>query len=186
MDLEKYVRVYDDALDVNTCRAIIDQSSKIKWERWNRDGRPQFDQFNVTGEAEIPPMNGPWTKIHNEMILSIRKYTNQYMEDVGCVDQWPMENALEQLRLKRYKVGENDRFEWHADVGDHSSARRFLAMFYYLNDVEKGGETEFSHTKVKPVQGRVLMFPPMWMFPHAGLAPVSNDKYIIGTYLHYV
>ena len=185
MDLEKYVRVYDDALDVNTCRAIIDQSSKIKWERWNRDGRPQFDQFNVTGEAEVPPMDGPWTKIHNEMILSIRKYTNQYMDDVGCVDQWPMENALEQLRLKRYKVGENDRFEWH-DVGDHSSARRFLAMFYYLNDVEKGGETEFSHTKVKPVQGRVLMFPPMWMFPHAGLAPVSNDKYIIGTYLHYV
>ena len=33
MDLEKYVRVYDNALDVNTCRAIIDQSSKIEWER---------------------------------------------------------------------------------------------------------------------------------------------------------
>jgi hypothetical protein len=24
------------------------------------------------------------------------------------------------------------------------------------------------------------------MYPHAGLKPVSNDKYIVGTYLHYV
>jgi len=25
----------------------------------------------------------------------------------------------------------------------------------------------------------------MWMFPHAGVAPITDDKYIIGTYLHY-
>jgi hypothetical protein len=24
------------------------------------------------------------------------------------------------------------------------------------------------------------------MYPHAGEKPVSNDKYIVGTYLHYV
>ena len=31
--------------------------------------------------------------------------------------------------------------------------------------------------------GRLLMFPPYWMFQHVGNAPVSNDKYILSTYL---
>ena len=37
--------------------------------------------------------------------------------------------------------------------------------------------------KVAPRSGRLLMFPPYWMFLHAGLAPRSNDKYIVSTYL---
>lgn len=185
MDLEKYVRVYDNALDVNVCRNIISESKKIEWERWDRDGRPQFDQFNVTEKAEVPPMSGPWTKIHNEMIVAVRQLSTAYMEDVGCINEWPVSNMLEQLRLKRYQAAENDRFDLHADVGDHSSARRFLALFFYLNDVEKGGETQFPHTKIEARQGRAVLFPPMWMFPHAGLPPISNDKYLIGTYLHY-
>ena len=40
MDLDKYVKVYDNALDINVCRNIIDQSKNIEWERWNREGRP--------------------------------------------------------------------------------------------------------------------------------------------------
>jgi len=30
------------------------------------------------------------------------------------------------------------------------------------------------------------MFPPLWTHPHAGLKPISNAKYIIGGYLHYI
>ena len=61
-------------------------------------------------------------------------------------------------------------------------------MFWYLNDVDEGGETIFTEPldiKVKPKAGRVLIFPPMWMYPHAGLAPKSNAKYIIGSYLNF-
>ena len=73
------------------------------------------------------------------------------------------------------------------EEGDHDSARRFLVLFFYLNDVEEGGETYFQDIDftVQPKEGRLLIFPPTWMFPHAGLKPVSNDKYIAGTYLHY-
>jgi hypothetical protein len=65
-------------------------------------------------------------------------------------------------------------------------------MFYYLNDVEEGGETAFDdkvseyYLKVKSKQGRIVMFPPMWMYPHKGLKPISNPKYIISTYMHYL
>jgi hypothetical protein len=40
--------------------------------------------------------------------------------------------------------------------------------------------------KVQPKAGRLLMFPPLWTHPHIGMMPISNAKYIIGGYLHYI
>ena len=31
--------------------------------------------------------------------------------------------------------------------------------------------------------GRLVVFPPYWMFQHEGRPPVSGDKYILSTYL---
>ena len=188
MDLDKYIKVYDNALDVNLCRNILSACKNVEMKRWDRGGRPQFNEFNITEHAENKdlPDDDVWNIIHNQVIQAVKDVSNRYMEEVGCQQQWPYSNALEQVRLKHYQVDQNDRFDEHADVGDHASARRFLAMFFYLNDVEKGGETKFEHRSIKPVQGRCLAFPPMWMFPHAGVAPITDDKYIIGTYLHYV
>lgn len=89
--------------------------------------------------------------------------------------------------MKLYRKGTDDRFDTHVDVGNHDSARRFLVMFWYLNTVEVGGETVFDNISysVNPVEGRLLMFPPMWMYPHSGKMAVSDDKLILGTYLHY-
>ena len=33
---------------------------------------------------------------------------------------------------------------------------------------------------------KILLFPATWQWRHAGLPPVSENKYIVGTYLHYV
>jgi prolyl 4-hydroxylase len=56
---------------------------------------------------------------------------------------------------------------------------------WYLNGVEQGGETSFPQLEfaVKPETGRLLMFPPYWMYQHQGLPPISGDKYILSTYL---
>ena len=89
--------------------------------------------------------------------------------------------------MHKYSATAGDRFDTHIDVGNHESARRFVSFFMYMNDVTEGGETFFEQLdyKVTAKCGRIVMFPPMWMFPHAGLPPVSDDKYIVTTYLHY-
>ena len=56
---------------------------------------------------------------------------------------------------------------------------------WYLNDVENGGETEFLNVSIKPKAGTLVVFPPLWMFPHKGNAPISGSKYLLSTYLHY-
>ena len=61
---------------------------------------------------------------------------------------------------------------------------------FYLNDND--GFTTFPNVRsdrkplaVEPKAGRVVIFPPMWMFPHNGLPPKNDDKYIMMTSLHY-
>ena len=63
-----------------------------------------------------------------------------------------------------------------------------------VNDVEVGGETKFLSLykpgtyipfTVTPKRGRLLMFPPMWSWYHAGLKPESGKKYLIHSYCHY-
>lgn len=192
MDLKHFIRVYDDVLDKNTCRNAIkayhDEEPEAS-QKWDHDGRPSFTTLNITLEAERKEHEAKrvWVKIHNELLIAIKSYSEKYMMEVGCGNHWPPKNSLEQVRLKHYEANNHDRFDYHVDVGDHDSARRFLVLFFYLNDVEEGGETYFKDIDftVRPKEGRLLIFPPNWMFPHAGLKPVSNDKYIVGTYLHY-
>ena len=62
-----------------------------------------------------------------------------------------------------------------------------IAFQVYLNDVHEGGRTIFSDdVNITPEKGKMIMFPPLWLFPHAGEKPKSNAKYILGSYLHYL
>ena len=187
MDLKDYIKVYDDVLDPNVCRNAIKVATETEAERWDQDGRPSFNMINITLEAEKHKKE-EWMKIHNELILAIKYASERYMLELDLRERFPPRNTIEQIRLKHYAANGIDRFDNHVDIGDHDSARRFLVLFFYLNDVEEGGETTFTHLdySVKPKQGSCLLFPPTWMYPHAGEKPVSNDKYIVGTYLHYV
>jgi len=55
----------------------------------------------------------------------------------------------------------------------------------YLNTVSEGGETEFLylHRRIKPLQGRLLIFPASFTHTHRGNPPLSGDKYILTSWL---
>ena len=110
------------------------------------------------------------------------------------VKNWrPETYGYESIRIKRYLNNDYDRFDNHVDVRDYDTARRFLAFFIYLTDVEIGGETRFDMHKpgtfipyeIQPKRGRLLMFPPTWTYPHTGLKPISGKKYLLHSYCHY-
>jgi len=70
---------------------------------------------------------------------------------------------------------------WHNEAGCNSTATRVLTYTLYLNDVEEGGETEFLYqgVKIKPVTGKVSIFPASYTHPHRGNPIYKGYKYII-------
>lgn len=81
---------------------------------------------------------------------------------MGFITGTPVENQ-ESLQLLRYEVGQfygihNDYIENNKDL---AVGPRILTFYLYLNDVEKGGETNFPRlgVTVKPKKGRAILWP---------------------------
>lgn len=77
-------------------------------------------------------------------------------------------------------------YHWHIDGGSHEFSQRQLVAVWYLNDVPgPGGETEFlfQELKVKPEQGKLVLFPPFWTHEHRGVTLEQGVKYLATTWV---
>ncbi len=77
-------------------------------------------------------------------------------------------------------------YHWHIDGGSHQFSQRQLVAVWYLNDVPgPGGETEFLYQdlKIRPQQGKLILFPPFWTHEHRGVTLESGVKYIATTWV---
>lgn len=183
VELNEFIQVYDNSLEDNVCDFLINlfESSKEYQERIENQGSPNFTQYNLTENHKNSP---EIENVHNHLIRTVFKYKKEYYDfiDKRC---FPAEHNFEQFRIKKYKNDGNDCFNTHVDVTTYESARRFLSFFWYLNDVDSGGETIFQDLTIVPKKGKLVVFPPTWTFPHKGCPPISNEKYLLSTYLHY-
>ncbi len=86
--------------------------------------------------------------------------------------------------IQRTKPGEY--YHWHIDGGSHEFSQRQLVAIWYLNDVDgPGGETEFLRqgVRIRPEQGKLVLFPPFWTHEHRGVALEKGVKYIATTWI---
>ena len=188
MYMQDYIKVYENVLD--NCQSYIDKFESFKdyddVEVKKGDERISFKQVTLGWTDELTV----------QMLKIVDEYYLRYQEDCS-LDAWqlPGDIGYESVRVKRYQNNDYDRFDAHVDVNNYDTARRFLAFFVYLNTVEQGGETEFTaqykkgtYTKyqIEAIEGRLVVFPPMFTWPHAGLKPWSNEKYLLHSYIHYV
>ena len=184
--LTDYIKCYDNLLNDDLCQEIIDAYKQSGTTYINREQRPTFHELNISKKykAEDPL----WMKPQKVLTETFIDAVELYMQDLDVAKDFPTKYTFEEYRLKRYESNEYDQFKDHVDVQDYGSARRFVVIFAYLNTVEEGGETNFPRLdfSIQPKQGRILVFPANWQYRHAGLPVRSNDKYIIGSYLHYL
>jgi prolyl 4-hydroxylase len=181
--LQQCVQVFDDVLPADFCAHMVDAF----------DRSPHLQVPN--GRGLVPGLEGSaWTEV-NLMPLAdaalkglfyaqVDEYLARYNANLPLTIPVPVRPRIEDLRIKRYRTGADEKFEPHYDAAD-DKCNRYLVFLWYLNDVLEGGETEFPDLglRIAARAGRLLMFPPFWMFQHAGLAPRSNNKYIMSTYL---
>ena len=183
VELQDLIHVHENSLEPNICDFLVSLFDQVpdKHERYDNNGKPNFTQFNLTENRNLTE---EVNQVHTHIIKKIFEHRDKYYE---FVDKrvFPEEHALEQFRIKRYNPGGDDWFDTHVDVTSHESARRFLSFMWYLNDVETGGNTVFNDMTIIPKKGTLVMFPPLWMYPHRGEPPLSGPKYIMSAYLHY-
>lgn len=94
-------------------------------------------------------------------------------------------------QLQKYHKGVGNYAYWHSgtypELGENHALHRVLLYILYLNDVEEGGETEFlyQNKKIKPKKGSLVIAPSFFTHTHRGNVPISNDKYILTSWMQF-
>lgn len=100
---------------------------------------------------------------------------------------------LDGINMQHYTKRSGGYHHWHSEHYPHprdpqqKSLHRVLFWLLYLNRVDEGGETEFFYqgAKVKPQQGRLILSPCSFTHTHRGNVPVSDDKFILTSWVMY-
>ena len=106
--------------------------------------------------------------------------------------QWPFLAEIAQnlemgsFNLGRYQRGQHFQ-KMHTERADLGSLHRLLAWMTYLNDVDEGGETYFSHygLNIKPRKGLTIIWPAEWTHAHKGNVLLGESKYMITGWLTF-
>jgi hypothetical protein len=181
--LSRFVQVFDDALPAPVCAQLVQGFEALRGQQV-ANGRHRRDWLagSAWTELDIGPICDDAFK--QSLMTGVHHFLARYNETLGLSIPVPATTKTSEWILKRYRNSDDERFQPHFDsIGP--VANRYLVFLWYLNDVAEGGETAFVDLDlaVKPKAGRLLMFPPYWMYQHEGRPPISGDKYILSTYL---
>tara|TARA_Y100001968_G_scaffold112514_1_gene101968 strand:+ start:8574 stop:9176 length:603 start_codon:yes stop_codon:yes gene_type:complete len=107
--------------------------------------------------------------------------------------QWPLLKKsiggnlkIGRFNIGRYQAGQHFN-EIHSERCSLDSLHRLFAFMTYLNDVDDGGSTYFSHydLEVKPSKGLTILWPAEWTHSHKGNMIRKGTKYIITGWLNF-
>ena len=179
-----YLYEKKDSLTKETCLNIIEYFENNPNQQYKGivgyDKSVNENQKKTTDMAFQLPYNedGIETEFLNVLLIELNKNIKDYILNTSLSD------INDKLIIKTFQIQKYTKnigiFKTHTDCDCEDGTYRVITFIWYLNDVNEGGETIiWDNHKIKPTTGKLLLFPATWTYPHSGLMPISNDKYII-------
>ncbi len=132
-----------------------------------------------------------------EIILPKNEVFQKYFEKLfechsDYIFQWPFIKDISQkyeigrFNLQRYTPGQHFR-KIHTERSGIGTLQRVFAFMTYLNNVQEGGSTYFSHydLEIQPRKGLTLIWPAEWTHAHRGNVLKAGSKYIITGWIDF-
>ena len=181
----QFITLYQ-GLEPALCRAVIDafdrDERRTRGEVY-RQGvvRAQAEAIKNSSDLEILDQ-GDWRALFQALHTPIQACIGHYLSRSPILQSFELQATG--YKIQMYARGQGF-FRWHADSTGRGVQSRQVAMILYLNDVARGGETEFFHQglKIAPRAGQLVLFPAGWNYMHRGQVPESGDKYILQTFV---
>jgi hypothetical protein len=204
-NLENYFYINNNSLSRELCNEIISTFESENFGKYDGMTAGGLNKnIKDTVDFLIPDKNqndkSQWSKIRTVLDKELNNNVKKYIKKINDCISVNEENSsnkylvfnkfvtFETIQIQRYTKNKG-RYIYHNDFACDLKNKKYrvITFLWYLNDVSEGGETEFWAThKIKPETGKLLLFPATWTYPHRGMMPVSNDKYIMTgwIYLH--
>jgi hypothetical protein len=193
--MDNFIEVFPNALSKKTCDDII-KICKVKSQLATDDKDNEYYHCvrkvsdNHRNDISIFPgpfqTLAPFTKI---LLDTFTKHPSKYLSHLNLAEHVVNNDIKYQL-----STSGGGFYNWHTEQGDSpSTAERFMVWMIYLNDVDKGGRTEFKHFKnkkgnpisFKPKAGTLLYWPAGYTHVHRAAPDLKQDKWIATGWFNY-
>ena len=133
----------------------------------------------------------------NDLKISTFEIFKQYINELHkCFldyqNQWPfLKSMLKEVDIPSFNIQKYSRGDHFASLHSERTAlnslHRLFAWMTYLNDVDDGGQTNFTHygIKIKPEIGKTLIWPAEWTHAHTGEILKGGTKYIVTGWIQF-
>ena len=179
MHTPSFIAEYPNALNDDLCNALIQiANEKVEADPSLNRSEPQSSQdiyFRKDWFIFIDTLLDVSQPINIILNEKLKEYTDEYM---GAFYTNRYNSFYQKLQVTPPGGGFHN---WHCEHAQIEFCDRILAWMFYLNDIERGGETEFLHQRcrIKPERGKLVLFPAAFTHSHRGNPPLDKTKYIV-------
>ncbi len=188
VNIADFIGTYDGFITDDECDKVIKLFEAEN--KFNKTmNRLDFEQAPITQKQDQQYFASKdsinvWWETFKSMIANFDQALHHYKNNTGLEAAY---DTLFYTHLKIQKTFPTEGYHiWHIEHNKgFENEARVLAFAIYLNDVEEGGETEFLHFKkrVKSKKGRIVIWPASFPYFHRGNPPISNEKYILTSWM---
>ena len=192
--IKDFIGIYDGYIPDEACDQAIELFNKYQefnkvFSRFSTEGATQDfkndKQLFCTGDV-LTDQEFNVNKLKLLMVnfdMALRHYYNE-----TNIKKYTAENiTTDHVKIQKTMPSQGYHV-WHVEHGQgRENEKRVLVYSIYLNTVEDGGETEFLYQsqRVKPVKGRIVIWPAGFPYVHRGNPPLSEEKYIVTSWINY-
>lgn len=172
-----------DALSKDFCEQVTNRFDAAKQEQYpGRIGQMANQDLDIKRSTDLVVSGKEqWRDVDTSLFKSLSYALREIKK------RYPFFNGpFKDMGYALQRTDANEFYHWHIDGGSHQFSQRQLVAIWYLNDVAgPGGETEFKYQqlKIKPEQGKMILFPPFWTHEHRGVTLEKGVKYLATTWV---
>ena len=119
-------------------------------------------------------------------IDTLFEFFKDYLEQYPFLASIMPRADVSSFNIQKYLPGGHFKLE-HSERTAIINSHRVLVWLTYLNDVEDGGTTTFTHQnlQMQPEKGKTVIWPAEWTHSHTGDVLNSGTKYICTGWMHF-
>lgn len=172
-----------NALPDFLCKDMVKRFEAHEGEQYlGRIGQQVYEDQSIKKSTDLVVSGKPhWKDVDNNLFRSLGLALQEFREAYPY-----FKGPFKDMGYAIQRTLPGEYYHWHIDGGSHDFSQRQLVALWYLNDVSgPGGETEFLYqdVRIKPEEGKLLLFPPFWTHEHRGAELLTGVKYIATTWV---
>lgn len=177
--------IEDNNLSKNMVK-FFDENEKLQNQGLIGGGKDLSVKNSIDITIQPNDLKNSKFEIFNEYMKKLHECYQDYLIQYPLLKGMIKDIHIGKFNLQKYK--KDGHFSGiHSERTSLTTLHRLFAWMTYLNDVEDGGVTNFSHYKidVTPEIGKTLIWPSEWTHAHSGGIVKSGTKYIITGWMHF-